>query len=200
MMRTRPTRSVRLQQWSRPRPGDSFPAAVSMHRWFRCDFGIGLVKTNMRSDLTPDLVGATGFEPVMPSLVRRNRAGSLPRPKRSVHPLDLRKPCLEMSRGVWESVRGGSRKWFPDQMASGLVDTARRPGVHMQGVNTENGLACDRRGRRSDGSPGPWPAGRCRLDGRGIGSLVQARPMPRSPVVVLMGVRRSRVPCMCRCR
>ena len=29
-----------------------------------------------------------------------------------------------MSRGVWESVHGGSRKWFPDHLASGLVDNA----------------------------------------------------------------------------
>jgi len=33
-----------------------------------------------------------------------------------------------MSRGVWESVHGGSRKWFPDHLASGLVDTAQNAG------------------------------------------------------------------------
>jgi hypothetical protein len=60
-------------------------------------------------------VRTTGF-----SLVRRNRAGDLPRPERSVHPLDLRKPWLEMSWGAWESVHGGSRKWFPDHLAPGL--------------------------------------------------------------------------------
>jgi len=34
-----------------------------------------------------------------------------------VHSLDLRKQCLEMPSGAWESLHGGSRKWFPEQSA-----------------------------------------------------------------------------------
>jgi len=34
-----------------------------------------------------------------------------------VHALELRKPCLEMPWGAWNSLHGGSRKWFPEQPA-----------------------------------------------------------------------------------
>ena len=34
-----------------------------------------------------------------------------------VHALELRKPCPEMPWGAWESLHGGSRKWFPEQSA-----------------------------------------------------------------------------------
>jgi len=35
----------------------------------------------------------------------------------SAHAPELRKPCLEMPSGAWESLHGGSRKWFPEQSA-----------------------------------------------------------------------------------
>ena len=33
------------------------------------------------------------------------------------HASELRKPCPEMPSGAWESLHGGSRKWFPGQFA-----------------------------------------------------------------------------------
>jgi hypothetical protein len=33
----------------------------------------------------------------------------------SAHAPELRKPCREMPQGAWESLHGGSRKWFPEQ-------------------------------------------------------------------------------------
>ena len=35
----------------------------------------------------------------------------------SAHLSDLRKQCLEMPWGAWESLHGSSRKWFPEQSA-----------------------------------------------------------------------------------
>ena len=35
----------------------------------------------------------------------------------SAHPPELRKPCPEMPWGGWNSLHGGSRKWFPEQPA-----------------------------------------------------------------------------------
>jgi hypothetical protein len=50
-----------------------------------------------------------------------------------LHVLDLRKPCPEMPRGAWESVHGGSRKWFPEQRPrsrqSTDLDPDGRPGL-----------------------------------------------------------------------
>jgi hypothetical protein len=56
----------------------------------------------------------------------------LPRPKRSVHPLGLRKPWLEVSWGAWESVHGGSRKWVPGPPSLSMPPSApetRRPAA-----------------------------------------------------------------------
>ncbi len=60
-------------------------------------------------------VGAVGFEPTNPSLVRRKQPTKRSSSQSRVHPLDLRKPCPEMPGGAWDSLHGGSRKWFPEQ-------------------------------------------------------------------------------------
>ncbi len=44
-----------------------------------------------------------------------------------LHALELRKPCPEMPRGAWESVHGGSRKWFPEQHPR-----SRQPGIEQR--------------------------------------------------------------------
>jgi hypothetical protein len=33
------------------------------------------------------------------------------------HAVELRKPCREVPQSAWESLQGGSRKWFPEQSA-----------------------------------------------------------------------------------
>ena len=55
-------------------------------------------------------VRTTGF-----SLVRRKQPTIKSSSQSRLHALDLRKPCPEMPRDAWESLHGGSRKWFPEQ-------------------------------------------------------------------------------------
>jgi len=55
-------------------------------------------------------VRTTGF-----SLVRRKQLTIRSSSQTRLHALDLRKPCPEMPRSAWESLHGGSRKWFPEQ-------------------------------------------------------------------------------------
>ena len=61
------------------------------------------------------IVGAVGFEPTNPSLVRRKQLTKRPSSQSRLHALKLRKPFPEMPRDAWESLHGGSRKWFPEQ-------------------------------------------------------------------------------------
>ena len=49
------------------------------------------------------------------SLVRRKQLTKRSSSQSRLHALDLRKPCPEMPRDAWESLHGGSRKWFPEQ-------------------------------------------------------------------------------------
>ena len=51
-----------------------------------------------------------------------------------VHALDLRKQCLEMPGGTWESLHGGSRKWFPEQSANPSLKSELQPGGKAIGV------------------------------------------------------------------
>ena len=55
-------------------------------------------------------VRTTGF-----SLVRRKQLTTRSSSQTRFHALDLRKPWPEMPRDAWESLHGGSRKWFPEQ-------------------------------------------------------------------------------------
>jgi hypothetical protein len=50
-----------------------------------------------------------------PSLVRRKQPTKRSSSQSRLHAPDLRKPCPEMPRDAWESLHGGSRKWFPEQ-------------------------------------------------------------------------------------
>ena len=49
-----------------------------------------------------------------------------------VYASDLRKPCPEMPWGAWESVHGGSRKWFPEQSADpSLLERVATGGARL---------------------------------------------------------------------
>jgi hypothetical protein len=45
-----------------------------------------------------------------------------------VHASELQKQCPEMPWGAWESLHGGSRKWFPEQPADPRFWSELRPG------------------------------------------------------------------------
>ena len=45
-----------------------------------------------------------------------------------VHTAELRKQCLKMPSGAWESLHGGSRKWFPEQSADPSLEKRVRFG------------------------------------------------------------------------
>ena len=45
----------------------------------------------------------------------------------SAHASELRKPCLEMPKGAWKSLHGGSRKWFPEQPADPRLSSELGP-------------------------------------------------------------------------
>lgn len=44
----------------------------------------------------------------------------------SAHASELRKQCPEMPQGAWESLHGGSRKWFPEHDVIQTYVVARR--------------------------------------------------------------------------
>jgi hypothetical protein len=58
--------------------------------------------------------------------------------------LDLRKPCPEMPRDAWESLHGGSRKWFPEQPPrspqSGTEQRLLAPPLPITGTSAPTGL------------------------------------------------------------
>src|SRR5215472_4206522 len=51
-----------------------------------------------------------------------------------VHAAELRKPCPEMPWGAWESLHGGSRKWFPEQSVDLSLLERVGPGGRATGV------------------------------------------------------------------
>ena len=53
----------------------------------------------------------------------------------SAHAADLRKPCPEMPSGAWESLHGGSRKWFPEQLADPRLKSELGSGGKAIGVH-----------------------------------------------------------------
>ena len=75
--------------------------------------GISLIKIDIRSDLVFS-GGRNWVRTSDPSLVRRNTAMNTPQLAGPVYAAELRKPCPEMPSGAWESLHGGSRKWFPE--------------------------------------------------------------------------------------
>ena len=60
-------------------------------------------------------VGAVGFEPTNPSLVRRKQLTKGPAHRAGFIRLTCGNHAPEMPRDAWESLHGGSRKWFPEQ-------------------------------------------------------------------------------------
>jgi hypothetical protein len=98
-------------------------------------------------------VRTTGF-----SLVRRKQPTIKSSSQSRLHTLDLRKPCPEMPRDAWESLHGGSRKWFLEQHRRSAIARHRngRPPPHLLTPRSKSELGSD--GRPSE----PRPAG---LDG-----------------------------------
>jgi hypothetical protein len=103
------------------------------------------------------IVGAVGFELRNPSLVRRNQLTIRSSSQTRFHALDLRKPCPEMPRDAWESLHGGSRKWFPEQHRRSAIARHRngRPPPHLWPLarRASWGLTAGHRSR------GDWMAG-----------------------------------------
>jgi hypothetical protein len=98
-----------------PRPWDAFPIPGRMHRWFPAVVIKSQISVSIMLSNCTNFVGAVRFEPTNPSLVRRKLLTKRSSSQSRLHALDLRKPRPEMPRDAWESLHGGSRKWFPEQ-------------------------------------------------------------------------------------
>jgi hypothetical protein len=104
-----------------------------------------------------NLVGAVGFEPTNPSLVRRNQPTIKSSSQTRLRALDLREPCPEMPRDAWESLHGGSRKWFPKQHRRSAIARHRtngRPLPHLLTPRSKSESRPD--GRPSEPRPSGW--------------------------------------------
>ena len=118
-----------------PWPPSTSPPSGSMHRWFpavvlESPISVSKRQSNCRNLGGRRWVRTTGF-----SLVRRKQPTKRSSSQSRLHALDLRKPYPEMPRDAWESLHGGSRKWFPEQ----------RPRSRQSGI--EQRLRCRAGGR-----------------------------------------------------
>jgi hypothetical protein len=109
------------------------PVPVSMHRWFPAmvtESPISLSKGHLAAQTWWAQVGSNHRLLACKAEYGKEYA-QLPE---LVHASELRKPCLEVPWGAWESLHGGSRKWFPEQPADPSLE--KRVGAGRQGYRS----------------------------------------------------------------